>query len=154
MRMRATRCSREPRSAIWQRNLSSGRRQKEEKWDLMLMMPVGLPHRLSLRSGLSIHDAGNRRRLCTQLRHLLRRLARDCHCSRRQSRFSLQVLNSWAPRQMWCQCSVLRLFSLPPPCSGCSVQISHSWAQLRILAAARDAQLLHAGVGNGTGGSG
>ena len=43
---------------------------------------------------------------------------------------------------------MLRLFSL-------QVQIiSHSWAQLRILAAARDAQLLHAGVGNRAGGSG
>ena len=107
----------------------------------MLMMPVGLPlwHGLSLpRRRQAIHDAGpgNRRRLCMQLRRLLpvlRRLARNCHCSlpvgRRQSRFSLQV---------WCQCSVLRLFSL---------QVSHSWAQLRILAAARDAQLLpvHAG---------
>ena len=119
------------------------------------MTPVGLLHRLSLslRRGLSIHGAGNRRRLCTQLRRpgLLRRLAQgDCHGSR-QSRITqpVRVLNSpRAPRQMWCQCRVLRLFTgspVPVP------QLSLSWAQLlvRILATARDAQLLHAGVQGG-----
>ena len=71
----------------------------------MLMTPVGLLHRHSQRIGLSIHGAGNRRRLCTQLRRLLRRLAQP-----------VRVLNSpRAPRQMWCQCRVLRLFSLPVP---------------------------------------
>ena len=125
----------------------------------MLMTPVGLLHRLSLRRGLSIHGAGNRRRLCTQLRRLLRRLAQgDCHGSR-QSRITqpVRVLNSpRAPRQMWCQCRVLRLFTgspVPVP------QLSLSWAQLLILATARDAQLLHAAAGvargcsNGAGGS-